>query len=429
MAKIKNIKKGSLASEIGLEAGDEIIKINGKEINDFIDFQYETSEPFFTLKVKKTDDKIKEFKIKRKYNELLGITLDGIIYDGLKKCNNDCVFCFVKQQPSNLRKSLLLKDDDYRFSFLKGSFITLTNLSENDWHKIISKRLSPLYISVHATNPELRKKIMKNNKANNILNDLRKLKNNNINFHAQLVLCPGLNDGDELRKTLDDLEEFYPNILSLGVVPVGLTKYRRGLESLKSYTPEEASNTLEIIHNYQKRFVNKFQENFLFASDEFYLLADKQIPKYDNYNGFPQIENGIGLTRLLWNELKNIDNKLPKKLDNNKNFTLVTSVLSKKVMKRVKNRLNKIKNLEIELLIVENHFFGKNVTVAGLLTGGDIYNAIKNNITANNIIIPGVTLNDDNLFLDNMSLYNFKNKLSSKNIYVCDNLKEIMEVF
>ena len=429
MAKIKKVKKGSISSKIGLETGDEILKINNKEINDYIDYQYETSEPFFTLKIKKNNGEIKKFEIERKYNEILGITLEGIIYDKLKKCNNDCVFCFVKQQPSNLRNSLLLKDDDYRFSFLKGSFITLTNLTESDWNKIISKRLSPLYISVHSTNPELRIKMMKNQKAANILKDLNRLKNNNINFHAQLVLCPGLNDGDELKKTIEDLEEFYPNLLSLGVVPVGLTKYREELEKLDSYTNKEASNVLDIIHNYQKRFKNQYNKNFLFASDEFYLLADKNIPEYEEYNGFPQIENGIGLTRLLWNELKEIDNNLPVELEKNKEFTIVTSVLSKKVMKKVTNRLNKIKNLRINLLIVKNKFFGKNVTVTGLLTGQDIYNSINNNTTANNIIIPGVTLNEDNLFLDDMSLNELKTKLNNKKIYICDNLKEIMEVF
>ena len=428
MAKIKKVEKNSIASDIGLKAGDEILEINGKKINDFIDFQYETSEPFFTLRVEKNSGKIKEFEIERKYNDLLGITFDNIIFDGLKKCNNNCTFCFVKQQPSNLRNSLLLKDDDYRFSFLKGSFITLTNLSQNDWKKIISKRLSPLYISVHSTNPELRKRLMKNNKAKNILNDLNRLKKNNINFHAQLVLCPGWNDGYELKKTLEDLEKFYPNLLSLGVVPVGLTKYREGLENLKSYNSKEAEATLKIIHNYQKYFKEKYQENFLFASDEFYLLADQKIPEYKEYNGFPQIENGIGLTRLLWDELKNIDNNLPTKLDENKKFTLVTSVLAKKVLKKVKKRLNKIDNLQIELLVVENDFFGKNVTVTGLLTGEDIYNKIKNTQTTENIILPGVTLNDNNLFLDNMSLTDLKNKLNEKNVYVCDNLKEIMEV-
>lgn len=428
MAKIKKIKKGSIASKIGLEAGDEIISINDKKIDDYIDYQYETAEPFFTLKIKKSYGEIKEFEVEREYNELLGITLDGIIYDNLKKCNNDCVFCFIKQQPSNLRNSLLLKDDDYRFSFLKGSFITLSNLSETDWKKIISKRLSPLYISVHTTNPDLRKKMMKNPRTANILNDLNRLKNNNIKFHAQLVLCPGLNDSDELKNTLKDLEKFYPNLLSLGVVPVGLTKFRDGLEDLDTYDKKGASNVLKIIHDYQNKFKNKYNENFLFASDEFYLLADKKIPEYEEYNDFPQIENGIGLTRLLWNELNNIDSSLPAKVDQNKKITIVTSVLAEKVMRRVIKKFNKIEKLEVNLLIVENEFFGKSITVAGLLTGQDIYNKIINNNTATNVVLPGVTLNDDSLFLDDMSFNELKNKLSDKNLFVCDNLKEIMEV-
>ena len=428
MVKIKSVKENSISAEIGLEAGDEILSINDKKINDYIDYQFETSEPFFTIKIKKNNGVIKKYEVEREYNEILGINLDGIIYDGLKKCNNNCIFCFVKQQPSNLRNSLLLKDDDYRFSFLKGSFITLTNLTDKDWQKIISKRLSPLYISVHTTNPDLRKKMMKNPDAANILDDLQRLKENNISFHAQLVLCPGLNDGDELRNTLNDLEKYYPNLLSLGVVPVGLTKYRDNLEDLRSYTHKEALNVLNIINNFQKKFKQKYNENFVYASDEFYLLAGEKIPEYDKYNGFPQIENGIGLTRLLLNELKNIDNQLPDKLQESKNFTLITSELSEKLMLKVVNRFNKIKGLNIDLLVVKNKFFGESVTVTGLLTGQDIYNSIIENNTAKNIIIPGITLNDDNLFLDNMSFKKLKNKLNNKNLYVCDNLKEIMEV-
>ena len=428
MAKIKSIKENSISSRIGLEAGDEILSINEKKINDYIDYQFETSEPFFTLKIKKNNGEIKEYEVEREYNEILGITLDGIIFDGLKKCNNDCIFCFVKQQPSNLRNSLLLKDDDYRFSFLKGSFITLTNLNEKDWQKIINKRLSPLYISVHTTNSHLRKKMMKNPEAANILENLQRLKNNNINFHAQLVLCPDLNDGDELKNTLNDLEKFFPNLLSLGVVPVGLTKYRENLEDLNSYNQKKALNVIKIINNYQKKFNNKYNENFLYASDEFYLLAGEKIPEYDKYNGFPQIENGIGLTRLLLNELKNIDDELPDELQENKKFTIITAELSKKIMKKVINRFNKIKGLNIDLLVIENKFFGKNVTVTGLLTGQDIYNSIIKNDTSKNIIIPGITLNDENLFLDNMSFIKLKDKLKDKKLYVCNNLKEIMEV-
>ncbi len=428
MAKIKEIESNSISSQLGLVEGDDIIAINGKKINDYIDYQYETSESYFTLTVKKVNGKIKEYDVERDYGDILGIKLDGIIYDGLKKCNNDCIFCFVKQQPDDLRDSLLIKDDDYRFSFLEGSFITLSNLDKKDWNKIINKRLSPLYISVHTTNPELRVKMMKNPKTANILDNLNRLKDNNIKFHAQLVLCPGVNDGEELKKSLDDLEKFYPNLLSLGVVPVGLTKYRDNLEDLSSYDKQNALEVLNIIDTKQKELKNKYSTNFLYASDEFYLLANKKLPPYEEYNGFPQIENGIGLTRLFWNELDDIESSLPQVIDNKK-ITIVTSELAVKVMKVVVNKLNEIKGLDINILIVENNFFGNNVTVAGLLTGQDIYNAIKNNKAASNIIIPGIALNDNNYFLDDMSFSELQEKLTNKNLYACNNIKEIVEVF
>ena len=427
MAKIKEIESNSISSQLGLVEGDEIIAINGKKINDYIDYQYETSERYFTLTVKKINGKIKKYDVERDYGDILGIKLDGIIYDGLKKCNNDCIFCFVKQQPDHLRDSLLIKDDDYRFSFLEGSFITLSNLNDSDWKKIINKRLSPLYISVHTTNPELRIKMMKNPKTANILDDLNRLKDNNIKFHAQLVLCPGLNDGQELKKSLDDLEKFYPSLLSLGVVPVGLTKYRDNLEDLSSYDKQNALEVLHIIETKQKELKNKYSTNFLYASDEFYLLANKKIPPYEEYNGFPQIENGIGLTRLLWKELDEIENSLPQVIANKK-ITIVTSVLAAKVLKVVVNKLNEIKGLDINILVVKNDFFGNNVTVAGLLTGQDIYNTIKNNTTASNIIIPGIALNDNNYFLDGMSYSELQEKLVNKNLFVCNNIKEIVEV-
>lgn len=427
MVKIAAINKNTISSRLGLKPGDEIISINDKKIDDFIDYQYEIAEPYFIMTVRKKDGRVIEYEVEQKFAENLGISFEGIIYDRLKKCSNDCIFCFVKQQPESLRDSLLIKDDDYRFSFLQGSFITLTNLTEKDWEKIAKKRLSPLYISVHTTNPALRTKLMKNPEAGNIMGDLKRLSDNNIKFHAQIVLCPDINDGAELERTVDDLKRFYPDILSLGVVPVGLTKYRQGLAELNSYTRKKAREVLDIIEKKQKLLIDEAGQNWLYASDEFYFLADRKIPDYEDYNGFPQIENGIGLCRLLWNKFEELEDNFPKEVSHKK-FTVITSQLGKSAMTPVIERMNRIKGLEMDLLVVENKFFGSSVTVTGLLTGKDISKTIANNKTAVNIIIPGVALNDNDLFLDGYNIDQIKKELPEKNIYVCDNLEQILEV-
>ncbi|RQD75759.1 MAG: molybdenum cofactor biosynthesis protein MoaA, partial [Halanaerobium sp. MSAO_Bac5] len=239
MVKIEKIIEGSTAFKAGLKASDKIITINNQKINDYIDYLYQISEPIINLQVQRADNTIQEFQLQRKLDEELGIEFKEIIFDGLKQCKNNCVFCFVKQQPPKMRDSLMQKDDDYRFSFLQGSFITLTNLNQSELQRIIEKRLSPLNISVHTTNPELRVKMMKNKRAAEINQLLKLLKENGIEFHTQIVLCPDYNDGQELDRTLKDLLELYPALLSIGVVPVGITKHREGLAELRTLTEAE----------------------------------------------------------------------------------------------------------------------------------------------------------------------------------------------
>lgn len=429
MIEVTNIKKNSTAEKLGIEAGDQLLTVNNKEIKDYIDYNYEVADFNFKLKVKKKNGEIITYNVERKYNEKLGIEFDKIVFDGLKKCKNKCIFCFVDQQPPNLRHTLNIKDDDYRFSFLQGSYITLTNLSDKDFKRIAKYNLSPLNISVHTTDPKLREYMMKNPKAKDILKQLDYLRDNKINFNTQIVLCPDINDKEKLNESITDLSQYYPNILSLAVVPVGLTKYKN--DRLRTYNENEAGQILRQIKNWQKQLKNKYGENFLYAADEFYLLADIDIPNFDHYNDFLQLENGVGLTRLFRNYYYDIKDKYIDKIKKNKEkkkFYLLTSVLGQKAIKPVIEDINKsLSEMSIKIEVVKNSFFGETVTVTGLLTAQDIEKKIKS-INGENIIFPGITLNEDGMFIDEVVIKDFKNKFNDKKISICNDIKDILEV-
>ncbi|MFW6281391.1 MAG: DUF512 domain-containing protein [bacterium] len=424
MAKISEIESNSIADNLGIKPGDILVSINDKKIKDYIDFQYETADNNFKLTVKKKDNSLAEYNIEKKFGEKLGIRFNQIIFDKLKTCDNNCIFCFINQLPANMRNSLLIKDDDYRFSFLQGSFITLSNINENEFERICNLNLSPLNISVHTTNPELRKKMLGNKKAQYILEQLTRLKENKINFNAQIVLCPGINDGKELDRTIRDLKDFYPNLISLGVVPVGITRYNKN-SLLKPYNKNKALKLLNQIYFWQNNLKEYHGKNWLYAADEFYLLDGKKIPEYEHYNGFPQIENGIGLTRLTRNEFIKLD--LPEKIST-KNLSIITGELGLKALRPIKKRLNYIKGLTIDLVPVKNDFFGNNITVTGLLTAEDIINTIKNKKFYKNIIIPKIVLNAKDKFLDDISINEFCDELKEYNLHFCRNIKEVVEV-
>lgn len=428
MVKIERIIPDSTADKAGIKSKDKIITINGNKIDDYIDYLYEISEPSISLKLKRADGRVEEKILQRKLGEELGIEFKEIIFDGLKQCNNNCIFCFVKQQPKNMRNTLNQKDDDYRFSFLQGSFITLTNLNNKELERIISKNLSPLNISVHTTNPELRVEMMKNPKAAKINKTLNLLKKNGIQFHTQIVLCPGYNDKKELDRTLNDLIELYPAVLSVGIVPVGLTKHREGLTNLRTLSKQEMKKSLEQIKYWQNKAKEKFGENFIYAADEFYLSSDSKLPNYEDYNDFPQLENGIGLTALLIDKFKNFD--LPEKIDINNNIALVTGELGAEALNFIVNNINKIKNINLDIIKVKNDFFGESVTVTGLLTAEDIERKIRSIAVDkyDKIVIPSIVLNDENKFLDEVKFRDFIQNLKEYNIKLVYDIEDLMEV-
>jgi putative radical SAM enzyme (TIGR03279 family) len=404
---ISSIYPNSIAEELGLEAGDKIIRINGIIIEDQIDFRFLQAEESLEIEIQKKNGETWLLDIVKDVDEELGIEFADATFDGIRACRNKCIFCFIDQMPEKLRDSLYVKDDDYRHSFLFGNFITLTNLKTSELEKIVKRKLSPLYVSIHTTNPEIRKKILNNKNASKILEQLQFLTQNGIYIHGQIVLVPGINDGAELKKTIDDLAALIPQLQSLAVVPVGLTKFRENLKPLKPFTKKQAAQVIDMLTDYQHKFLKSAETRFVFAADEFYVLADYEIPDEEFYEGFPQLENGVGIVRLFIDEFKDLFSLLPERTEDKRPKLLLTSVSGYNVIyPLVKQLETRFKDINIKLVPVINDFFGASVTVTGLLTGQDIINTVVGmNLPKETIvIIPDITLKDDYLFLDDLTV-------------------------
>ncbi len=431
MVEIKRVIPGSPAEKAGLEAGLTIKSINGRKIRDYIDYLSEVStSPRLELKVCHQDsENCRQIFIRREAGSPLGIEPEGIVYDGLKRCCNNCIFCFVDQQPEKVRKSLTIKDDDYRFSFLQGSFITLTNLTSKDRQRIVRERLSPLYISVHTTNPDLRAEIMRSPEAAGIMEDLKFLAGSGISFHLQLVLIPGYNEKEELERTLNDLAGLEEAVLSLGIVPVGLTSHREGLPELESFTSRQAGQILDRIENWQKKNQDSWLASSIYPADEFFLITGSKIPDEEYYDDYPQLENGIGLTRLLRNNYWRAREKYPESLSANKSLALVTGKLGSQALKPLTADLNEIPGLKLQVIPVENRFLGEQVTVTGLLAGEDIIKTLQQKeISADLVILPEVIFNDEGLTLDGYDRAEIIEALPGKEIKFCEDPGELLEV-
>ncbi|SHG90629.1 putative radical SAM enzyme, TIGR03279 family [Thermosyntropha lipolytica DSM 11003] len=416
---IIDIIEGSIAEEIGLEKGDILLSINGQEIKDILDYQFYVQDEFIVIDVKKTHGEIITFEIEKDEDEELGVLFADIVFDRMKVCRNRCIFCFVDQMPPGMRKTLYIKDDDFRYSFLYGNFITLTNLKEKDWEKIIAMRLSPLYVSVHCMDPELRAKMLNNPKAKNISRDLKRLKDAGIEVHTQIVLCPGINDGVVLKESIEKLASFYPSVYSVGIVPVGLTKYRDNLFPLRSFTRKEAEEIIRLVDEYQKRFRKRLGRGLVYLADEFFIKAGQPFPPADYYDDYCQIENGIGMARILLDEFAEIIPELPQEIEPKEAF-IVTGVSGIPVLEPIVDRLNLIEGLSLKLIPVKNEFFGEQVTVTGLLTGQDIINTLKDGYRDKIVIIPQVVCREgEEILLDDISLEDIK-KATRARIYTVD---------
>ncbi|MGI6552766.1 MAG: DUF512 domain-containing protein [Clostridia bacterium] len=417
---IQEVAPGSLGEGLGLMSGDRLISINGKPIKDLIDYKLHITEEFVEMLVQKDDGSFATYQIDKEYDQDLGLAFREMTSDGIKQCRNRCLFCFVDQMPPGMRKSLYVKDDDYRHSFLAGNFISLTNLDRKDLDRIISLRLSPLYVSVHTTDPDLRIVLMGNKKAGGILQQLQFLTEQGIVIHAQIVLCPGINDGGRLEKTIQDLAALWPQVQSVAVVPVGLTKYRAGLPKLRRATGAEASQILQIIEGFQQKYLATFGSRFVFPADEFYLLAEKELPSGDAYEEYPQLENGVGIVRLFLDEYTSFRRTLPDRHPQSlaENFLLGTGKSAVRFLEMIADDLNRLLGSNrLKIVPIENHFFGPDVTVTGLITGKDLIDGLQPLLALKGkkptVLLSEIMFNADGMTLDNLTVEEIEYQLKT----------------
>ncbi|HVJ48089.1 DUF512 domain-containing protein [Desulfitobacterium sp.] len=400
---VAEVQPGSIAEEMEIVPGDRVLAVNEQELKDIIDFQYLTAEEQFTLWVEKEEGEVWELEIERDLGEDLGLEVQAISSEGLKFCKNNCLFCFVAQLPKGMRASLYDKDDDYRLSLTQGSFITLSNLSDEEFERIVRLHLSPLYISVHAWNPEERVRLMKNPKAGDLASQFEKLAAAGITIHAQIVLVPGYNDGIVLKETVSELVKLYPAVQSIAVVPVGLTRYREGLPDLRSFTPEESQQILGQGERWQAEYLKKTGRRLVYFSDEFYAQAGWGFPGLEVYDDFPQLENGVGMASRFRAEVEDALCNLSQDLPQRK-VHILTGISATPFFQRILHKFDEFAGLHPILHTLENRFFGSTVTVAGLLTAQDIADQLPD-LNGEIFLIPSVMLkSDENIFLDNHSV-------------------------
>lgn len=423
---IFKVEPDSIAAELGLEPGDQVVRLNGEPVRDMLDLRFLEADENLQLIVIKGDGTQWEMDIEKDYEEILGLDFGPYNFGKTSRCANRCLFCFVEQMPPNMRRTLYVKDDDYRLSFWHGNFITLTNLREDHWRRIAQQRLSPLYISVHTTNPKLRQLMMGNKIAGRILEQLRYLAKAGIEMHTQVVLCPGLNDREELQRTLADLSGLWPAVRSMAIVPVGLTKFRASDEQLRSFRPEEAAQVLQWVIKKQDDFMARWDNPFIFAADEFFLLSGMPIPAAERYADFPQLENGVGLTRLFLDEWELVKADLPRQVPKRK-VTLATSVLGAKALRPLLEELNAVPGLEVAAAVIINRFFGERITVTGLITGRDLLAQLVPEELGDLLVVPAVMLKkEESLFLDDLTLADLAEKLG-KPIAVADGPRQLLD--
>ncbi|TDT61843.1 DUF512 domain-containing protein [Fonticella tunisiensis] len=424
---IKNVLDGSIAEEAGIEKGDVLLKINDMDVQDIIEYRFLTNDEELVLLIRKPDGEEWEIEIEKAYDEDLGIEFHDPIMDGPKRCHNKCLFCFIDQLPSGMRESLYFKDDDSRMSFLQGNFVTLTNMTDEDIDRIIKYRISPINVSVHTTNPELRVKMLNNKKAGNIMERLERLARNGINMNCQIVLCPGINDGKELVNTLNDLYGFYPQISNVAIVPVGITRYREKLQRLEGFNSRTAGDVIDLIKPLQDRFERETGEPFARLADEFYLMAEREMPPYEHYGDFEQLEDGIGMMRYF--EERIMEDLEDKHIDGNgKEFAFITGTSSFNFIVDISRKIEKKLNIKISVYKVINNFFGEKITVVGLITAGDIIDQLRGKIKESTVFIPASMLKaDEDIFLDDISLKELEKHLDKKIVkckYTGDDLVE-----
>lgn len=413
---ITGVEPGSIGEKLGIVPGEQLLELNGHPVSDVIDYRFHSAEAWLEIKLASPTGRTRHLSVAKHPDQPLGLEFSTATFDAVRTCANCCSFCFVNALPPGVRKSLTVKDDDYRLSFLHGNFITLTNLTPADWERIRRMRLSPLYVSVHATNPPIRQKLLGHARAGRIMADLERLSGYGIEVHAQVVICPGVNDGPELDRTLGDLSELWPAVRSVGVVPVGTTSYRR--EPFAPVTPEVAREVLAGVHEFQQRCREQFEDGFVYAADEFYLMTGQPFPSLAEYGDFPQLENGIGMAVLFWDELAHESAMAPSRIRRPVELALVTGVLALPLLEDAARALNRVRGVRARVIAVSNSFFGPQVTVAGLLAGKDLRVALGSCRAGEVAVVPSHILRDG-VFLDDVSLEEVE-RSSPVPVKVCD---------
>lgn len=417
---VSSVIKDSIAEELEIQAGDEIVSIDDTPMLDMIDYNFLCKSDLLTLEIKKTDGEVEVIELEKDYDEDLGIVFESAVFDRVKPCLNHCIFCFVDQQPKGLRETLYVKDDDYRLSYLQGTYITLTNLTDKDRDRIKRMHLGPFYVSVHTTNPDLRVKMLRNPNAGKALENLKWFRKNKIPFHAQIVLCPGINDGAELERTLTDLAELKNTVLSVAIVPVGITQFRE--EKLKQVDKKCAEQVLDIASKFKR----------VCCSDEFFLLAERDIPPAKYYGAYNQLDDGVGSLRILLEDFKS--RELPKALNKSLKISFASGYAATYALERIAKKLNRIKNLKAAVNPVKSEYWGQDITVSGLITTDDLIRTVKN-LDTDLVVIPSVMLKPySEMFLDGKTLTYVKEQtkkefLVIKEIYSTKELVDYLWTF
>ncbi|MCI5699521.1 MAG: DUF512 domain-containing protein [Lachnospiraceae bacterium] len=412
---VGSVVSGSIAEELGIEPGDEVLSVNDQPIEDVFDYHYLMNEEYVEMLIRKKNGEEWLLEIEKEYEEDAGIEFENPLMDEYRSCSNHCVFCFIDQMPKGMRDTLYFKDDDSRLSFLQGNYVTLTNMSDHDIDRIIRYHLSPINISFHTTNPELRCKMLNNRFAGMIFDKVERLCQAGIEMNGQIVLCKGLNDKKELERTILDLSRYMPCLKSVSVVPVGLTKFRKDLYPLEAFQKENAQETLEIIEKWQKHFYEEHGTHFIHAGDEWYLLAEKDVPEADSYDGYPQLENGVGMVRLLEEEIKEGLARREGDL-RYRRVSIATGLLAEPHLKNHAERIQKkYPNVRVLVYGIQNDFFGHSITVSGLITGTDLKKQLKGRDLGEELLLPINMLRDgETVFLDDVTIRELEQYLNVK---------------
>ena len=433
---IQAVEEGGIAEEMGIEPGDRLLEINGETVEDVFDYQYMIEEEYVEVLIAKPSGEEWLLEIDKDYEEDLGVTFDNGLMDDYRSCTNKCIFCFIDQMPKGMRETLYFKDDDSRLSFLQGNYVTLTNMSEKDVDRIIKYHLSPINISFQTTNPELRCRMLHNRFAGESLKKVDRFYEAGIQMNGQIVLCKGFNDGEELERSIRDLTKYLPHLQSVSVVPVGLSRFREGLEPLEPFTREDARRVLEQIHRWQEKLYPEYGLHFVHASDEWYILAGEELPREESYDGYLQLENGVGMIRLMLEEFEDALARLeePEALENRilkGTYSSVTGQIAYPYIRRMADRLmERFPEVKIQVFPIRNDFFGERITVTGLLTGQDIIAQLKGRDLGEILYLPeNILRSGERVLLDDITVEDLAGALQVKTDIVKSSGYDFVDAF